>query len=151
MAIDLKQNASKGFTLVELLITLTIVLVILHFSITQINHVNEEQTFEQFIDTLQRDVFAMQQYTITTREMLSLHFNNSEHYYVIYKSPLEPELIRRYYDPNIKLNFTTLENPVRFQLSGNIINPGRILATYFNDKYEIIFPLGKGRFYVQKI
>src|SRR5690554_4149837 len=122
MAINLKQNASKGFTLVELLITLTIVLVILHFSITQINHVNEEQTFEQFIDTLQRDVFAMQQYTITTREMLSLHFNNSEHYYVIYKSPLEPELIRRYYDPNIKLNFTTLENPVRFQLSGNIIN-----------------------------
>jgi len=151
MVVNLKQNASKGFTLVEMLTTLFIMLIIIHVTAIQINDVNRERTFEQFIDQFQRDVFAMQQYTITNREILSLYFNTNEHYYVIYKSPLEPEITKRSYNPNIKLNFTTLDNPIRFQLSGSIINPGKILVSYDKEKYEIVFPLGKGRFYVKEI
>ncbi|MGM8214106.1 competence type IV pilus minor pilin ComGD [Bacillaceae bacterium W0354] len=144
------ENRYRGFTLIEMLIVLTIVLIIIHGTTIIFNNAGKQLTFDQFIESFEKDIFMIQQHTLTTREMLSLYFNTRENYYVIYDSMLNPELIRRDYDPSIKITFDTLHNPIRFKPSGNILNPGTMFIKYHDDNYEIKFPFGKGRFYVSK-
>lgn len=138
----------RGFTLIEVLIVLTIVIFIISFSTIRMTHISEQKNLEYFIDMFEKDIFLMQQLAISNNIIYSLQFNTKDNYYFIYDSPLNPPVLKRTFDSNINISFLTLSNPIRYQPSGNIMNPGTIKVSYNNKSKQIIFPFGKGRFYV---
>ncbi|GEL77342.1 competence type IV pilus minor pilin ComGD [Tenuibacillus multivorans] len=144
-------NKQAGFTVIEMLIVLTIILMITTFSMNQMVKSTTNDPLEDFLEQLEKDIFMMQQQAMTKQKQLSLLFHLNEHYYMIYDSPLNPAILKRDYDHRLQLDLTSINNPLHYRSSGVPINPGSFILTYNEKHYKVTFPFGKGRFYVTEL
>ncbi|TFB23812.1 type II secretion system protein [Filobacillus milosensis] len=141
----------KGYTLIEMLIVLMIVMMITTISIIFFKVDQPEDPVKQFLDSFEKDIFFMQQYSVTNQKSLSLIFNRSENYYYITDIQGNTKLIIRHYNPQIKVDLYSFSVPFRYNTTGLPLNPGSFFVIYKNKAYKVIFPFGKGRFYVNEL
>ncbi|WP_188206151.1 competence type IV pilus minor pilin ComGD [Alkalibacillus aidingensis] len=142
---------SKGFTLVEVLIVLSIVTTITYFSLNMFQEIQNKRTINQFFATFEQDIFYIQQYTLLNQSRLTLTFQPHSHGYRIYDNPLMPAHIVRQFDDTIIFHTTDLNHKIRFNTTGNISQPGSFEVIIHNQTYRITFPFGKGRYYVTQL
>ncbi|GAA0457884.1 competence type IV pilus minor pilin ComGD [Alkalibacillus silvisoli] len=147
----IKNNFNnQGFTLIEILLVLSIVLLITHFSWNAIKLIDQNRAENQFFETFEQDVFYIQQYTLLHQRRLTLLFNSSNSGYIIYENPFNPPLVERKFDENIRLNTSAINNRIVFNTTGSITRPGSFRLIIDENEFLITFPFGKGRYYVTK-
>ncbi|MEH7380010.1 competence type IV pilus minor pilin ComGD [Bacillus sp. JJ1533] len=144
------QVNEKGFTLIEALIVLSIVIMISSISLLQLRPLHESKKIDQFLEQLQNDIFFCQQYAISHSEPTSLFFNPSGPSYRIVEEDSYEQIFMRKMDPAIQIQLSTLGLKLTFTSSGNIQRAGEIRFKYKGSTYTVTFLLGKGRFYVSK-
>jgi len=143
------QKNSDGFTLVELLVVLSIIMLLLVFPIIQVRKIEEEQKLILFLQMLQNDIFLAQRNAAVHQLPTRIIFSNG--CYVIEDNLLNPPILKRTFDTELTITYLSLKAPLRFNQDGNISSSGTISITYKNSKYIVTFYLGSGRFtYVKK-
>ncbi|MGP4065095.1 competence type IV pilus minor pilin ComGD [Oceanobacillus sp. M65] len=134
-----------GFTLIEMLMVLGIIstLVLLAFPL-QFN-VLKEQEEKQFLKTLASDVSYIQQRSTLTSGMNRITFNENSYRITVDGRPS----MNRAYPEGLTIDTRTDRN-ITFNYNGNIKNPRTLYLVSSLNSYRMVFPFGKGRFYLEK-
>lgn len=139
-------QTERGFTLIETLFALSILSLLLLLIPKHQMEYMEKLENQQFFETLEMDVLYLQN-TMGTQEIVipyilkfspdsySILINNNTH-------------IKREFPPSVALTNPYLKE-ITFSMGGVIKNPQAILMDVGGEPYRIVFPFGKGRFYVE--
>ncbi|WP_077596507.1 competence type IV pilus minor pilin ComGD [Oceanobacillus kimchii] len=139
--------SKNGFTLIEVLFSLAILMVIITFfapsQMTQLNQLKEKQFFE----LLKYDVLYIQSRSrMYENERVLIRFYADE--YRIIEGLNTNEV--RPYPAGLSID-TFGKREIYFNSNGTVIQPRTISVYGINKTYQLIFPLGKGRFYIAEI
>lgn len=134
----------KGFTLIEMLLVLSIVMVFLVFPTIQTEKIENSQKVKLFIQMFQNDIFLAQKNATISQIPTTIQFYKDK--YEVYDNFLNPSIVTRPFDKGIKITFLSLTPPLRFNSDGNISNSGKISISYKGIEYIVTFYLGSGRF-----
>lgn len=136
-----------GFTLIEVLIVLSILGALL-LLITPLNNLFlEKQREKQFLREFSSDMLLMQTQSRTTLRKVRFHYSEENQRYKINKGTTN--LVERDIPPGWRFQMRTYD--IKFSYSGAISKPGHIMLKTNNNTYKIVFSLGKGRFRIEKI
>jgi|SRR5690625_306889 len=142
----LNNKEERGFTLVELLLTLVVLTVFLSLVLMPLNDVFKKVQVDQFFAIFEADVFHTQANVLNTVHTNRVIFDSGFYSVVgdggkrIYVREIPP--------------FITIANRdfrIQFNINGTIIQPRTYRIYVEDDTYAIVFPLGKGRYYVEKV
>lgn len=139
------MKSERGFTLIELLFTLTVVAFIISLSVPFLIATFEKQKEKQFFTLLKQDILLLQNSTFRTSDYNRIFFR-IDHYQIIFDSNKYESIIRQYPQHTSLMGNTTILN---FKKDGTVIDPRTItLRSKYGNK-DLVFPFGKGRFYVK--
>jgi competence protein ComGD len=141
----------NGFTLIEMLVILSIVMTMISFSFFHLRGLYERKVIEQFLVQLQEDIWLAQQFAIAHSKSVELSFYENEDYYDVRESGLRSLIIKRTIMSEISIRILTITNPIKFNSSGNINGSGAMYVMYNNQTYKITFLLGRGRFRIEQL
>lgn len=145
-------RGQDGFTFLESLLVLSIVTVIISISIVKLSPVKERQIMTHFIQQLRDDLLYAQQYAMSSNQSVRVIFFPSDYYYRIVGTKTPTELVNRKYDPAIEIRSWTIGNTITFTRTGTISSSGTYAISYKGrERYSLVFQIGFGRFYVQKL
>lgn len=141
------MSKKNGFTLLELLIVLSIwsVLILLVTPIAYAT-INSQQE-EPFFELLEYDFLYMQRLSTLTKDKVDFRVRGN--HYVITKDSGAKEILKREIPAGWKINMRTLLS-ISFDENGRVRQPITIIITTKHSEYNLVFPLGKGRYYVVK-
>lgn len=142
------NDAKNGFSLIELLVVLSILSIILFIAVPFSYSFIERQQTKHFLNTLESDVFYVQNQSFATLQTARLTFR--EDHYIVFvhlDGDIKPKI--RPYPKNIQVNFHQ-DNRITFSNNGHYRTPHTISMIVSGEKYQLIFPLGKGRYYIEK-
>lgn len=143
-----RLKSNRGFTLLEVIFTLSMLSIIVSLSAPIIFSILDSQSEKQFFDLLFSDLLLIQ---------IASHGVNSGKAYVEFEDySYTVHVDKNGYKRKIKRSYPSgwkkderLFDEISFK-NGTIRKPGTILIQSENTDYRIIFPLGKGRGYVDK-
>lgn len=142
------KTCEVGFTLIEQLMSLTIltilILMILPMTFTRMDDVEEQQFFK----ILSNDILYVQNMAINHPSLRTRLRFHQTHYEVLTGYIVEKSF-RRPIPDGWKISSNYLSE-IAFSKTGTIRQAGTITITTSNNKYDLIFPLGKGREYIVK-
>lgn len=105
----------------------------------------KKQQTKNFFNIFDTDILYIQNEAFGSRENVRILFESDR--YIVQNFHTGEELIRPF--PN-HLTYALGNNRISFNYNGTIINPGTH-RFYENDKvYQVVFPLGKGRHYIEE-
>ncbi|MFC0269981.1 competence type IV pilus minor pilin ComGD [Metabacillus herbersteinensis] len=145
------QHHNKGFTLLETLLVLTIVSVMSFVLIFNVSGMQKKKVISTFFEQFEKDYFYAQQHAIVHQRVIYIIFDVSNTTYVIQKGAFDGTLVSRTYPSTLNLQLGTLGNRIAIHPSGSIQKSGTMRIDYHDEKYEVIFYLGKGRFRVKQL
>lgn len=136
----------NGFTLIELLLVLSIfsflTLLAVPLQLTSLNKQEEKQFIELFKD----DVLLIQnQASLNSKNRMYIRFFD-DHYKILQGT--KPAFSERDF-PN-GWNLVGTNRVLEFSETGTIIQPRTIVIYSEDERIAFIFPLGKGRFHLEK-
>lgn len=135
---------SFGFTFVEMLLVLSIMILLLILPINQVRKIEDDQKLTLFIQMLQNDIFLAQRNANIKQIPTRIIFYQNK--YEMEDNLLNSPVVIRKFDKSINITFLTLKPPLRFNSDGNISSSGTISIKYKNAEYIVTFYLGSGRF-----
>lgn len=137
-------NEQAGFTLIELLFVLMIVSLLSFLAVPAVYRAYQEQQIEQFFQLMESDVLFAQNRALEATGQVKVLFNE-DHYRIMIEMK---EMDKREYPEHLTFRAVSTTN-VRYNRNGTIQNP---LTLSFYDQQDkrikVVFPFGKGRFYV---
>ncbi|WP_270179256.1 competence type IV pilus minor pilin ComGD [Alkalihalobacillus sp. CinArs1] len=149
MRVHRDQLSCSGYTLIEILIVLSVFSILLGMVILQITPTQTASSTRQFLEKLQSDIRYTQQLAYSTGKPHRLSIAPSSHTYTIInnaanvvKSVKLPE--------NITIHQGTLGHQIIYVGSGNIQKAGTLLISDGKEEYKLVVQLGAGRFYIEK-
>ena len=145
-----QTDNEAGFTLIEMLIVLSIVSLILSIMFIDYSSRSDEQSFDTWYQQFELDLLYSQKYTMVTRQVLRLSINRDSNSYSLRNDGSSPALITRKIPEDWDVRVTTVRNPISFTRYGQIVGPGKISVRTRNASYSITFPFGKSRSYYVK-
>jgi competence protein ComGD len=146
-----KVARDQGFTLIEMLLVLAAIGVLMAVSLPSLNRVAEQKTEMYIITQLRDDLLYAQQYAMTYKTSVAVMFAENRPEYRITEIKSGKMILKRSIPGQWKFQLTTLAMPLIFLENGNINKAGSLLLKSKDRTYKIVFLLGKGRFYVQKV
>ncbi|SET62112.1 competence protein ComGD [Salinibacillus kushneri] len=144
------KQKKAGFTLIEMLIVLTIFMFLLLITAPLNSTIKNDLETQQFFSLFEQDILWMQNQSITNNEIYRLRFMPESHTYEIRQKGVGNLKIKREYSSFIDIELGTFQLPFSFYHSGTPNQPGSFYVHTQNETYVITFPFGKGRFYVTK-
>jgi competence protein ComGD len=148
----LQQNRHhNGFTLLEVLVVLAIVHAMIFVVVVKIEPLMQYYRLHWFVKQLETDIFYAQEAAIARGQTVSLRFSPDKNEYFVIAGSISSPLFTRSYDSRIHLWFATLGSQIKFLSNGNISKSGTFFISSGSLTYEMVFMLGKGRFYVEKL
>lgn len=144
----MKRHREMGFTLLETMMVLAGFFLLISLSFLLIRPQTETLETKQFFSQLQADLFYAQQYAITKQVMVAMQFEPEDSYYFIMERPGSAKILERTYSENIRAMEGTTKLLLQFRSNGNISSPGTIIFYIGDKRYQLIFQLGRGRFYL---
>lgn len=142
----------NGFTLIELLIVLMIVSTLTIIVIPRLDHLKKAKEEAHMLEQLTDDLLYAQAYALTHKQSVVVVFYNAQgRYRMTERYTLGPVLLDRTLPNPWKIELATLQNPLTFLANGNVNKSGTVLLKNGKTTYKLVFLLGKGRFYVQKL
>lgn len=142
------NSNEKGFTLLEMLVVLAILFIIV-FCIFPLNFSLQEKIQEDhFLNILKRDLYYGHTYAITNQKNVTFMYRWEENSYDlrVHNQPI----LKRKLPEEISFRPSQDMNRFSFHPNGNISNFGTLTFYVGNNKYKVIFTIGKGRFRIEK-
>ncbi len=146
--IKLTDTDDSGFTLLEMLLVITLFTTIMTITVPINERVKESIATRDFFETFESDMLFMQNLSITKQTPLKLNIFPHDHFYEIREGGLGKLLFKRHYSSTIHIVLGTFHMPFSFNVSGTPIQPGSFTIHIKNKTYKLTFPFGKGRYYV---
>lgn len=138
---------NQGFTLLEVLFVLGVWSLLILLSVPLLFKNIDHQVEKQFFDTLESDILLVQTMSHgKPTDQSSITFN--EDAYVVRTFAEHEQVMTRSYPDGWKTDGRSFKK-LSFK-NGTIRKPGTILLQSDKFDYRLIFPLGKGRGYVEK-
>lgn len=144
---------SKGYSLLESMLVLSLVSIILSVTILNLSVTNKNKIAEQFSEQLSNDLLFAQQYAISTKTSVHITFIPKNNYYRIRQGTIQiNEMVYREYHRDVRVDTRTMGERLTYNGNGSINKAGAI-GIYVDEMetYRYVFTLGKGRFYVEKL
>ncbi|MFC0522629.1 competence type IV pilus minor pilin ComGD [Pontibacillus salicampi] len=145
-----KQDKSSGFTFLEMLIVLAIMGVLLTISIPMTNRLQTSYKERMFLEQFKADVLLTQQQSMTTGDHYRIILYEQERYYRLYSENNHQLIQENHLPEDWILQSYTIDRKIQFDSNGRIRSPGTLFLRTPQSTYRIIFPLGKGRYYVKE-
>ncbi|MFD2759407.1 competence type IV pilus minor pilin ComGD [Lentibacillus juripiscarius] len=136
----------NGFTLVEMLLVLSIWSVLILLTVPVQLSLLEKKTEKQFFETLEMDLLYTQSLSYNSKAGYWLTFPNDGHYQI--KKGFFT-ILERSVPEGWEIDKRTLPK-ISFNHKGTIISPGTFSIQTASSTYNIVCPLGKGRCYIDK-
>ncbi|GEK31651.1 competence protein ComG [Kurthia zopfii] len=144
------RSKESGFTLVEMLLVLTIVMVISITIFSQGSKAFQEREAEHFYDLLVRDTLYLQSLSLKNKEKTVIEFNERRSIYIAKFRESNKLIFQREMPQNLKiLNHSTM-NRVGFNERGNASYVGKIVFEIKGNQKELFVYLGAGRVYLNE-
>ncbi|MFD1206375.1 MULTISPECIES: competence type IV pilus minor pilin ComGD [Sporosarcina] len=144
MEIRTDKFREKGFTLLELLLVLSIVsiliLLIIPFGDRWIREQSEDEAIAVFISS----VHQMQAYSIANEAHTTIKFRNSGKSYSLY-APNTTEIATIDFPPSMRFVSSSSLNEVAFHPNGHILKTGSIVFRTSRGDVRLAFQLEHGR------
>ncbi|MFC4320746.1 competence type IV pilus minor pilin ComGD [Litchfieldia salsa] len=147
----MNNKDQKGFTLIEILIVISILVMITTIPTLRLSPSYQQKVIDQFFDQLTDDLLLSQQYALSHSDTVKVYFYSSSSSYRAILVESNTEIISRNYDENITINPNTLGSILVIRSNGNVNKAGTMQVIYGQEKYNVVFQLGRGRFYVIKV
>ncbi|MFC3039055.1 competence type IV pilus minor pilin ComGD [Virgibacillus xinjiangensis] len=138
-----QPQLNKGFTLLELQISLGIIAILLFLSVPVSLSLLEQQREKEFLETFEHDVLYIQHLASSTLNNVRITFQ-SDKYTIFYESKA---IEVREYPPGVRMAPSSFRY-LSFTKTGSIRQAGQILITTPSHHYSAVFPPGKGRFHL---
>lgn len=140
----------KGFTLIEILIIMSIMIIsfpiITHHAYVSFQH----QQFNLFINELKSMLYDAQVAAIASGRSTSVIINKSDHRLFWIKGVGE-QVESVIYAKSIDTHCGTNGCIISFTSQGRIRKPGTIIFLLGEERYKLVLLVGEGRFYVEKL
>src|SRR5690625_3068594 len=137
----------NGFTLIEMLFSIIILGLLSFIVVPSIFKSIERQEIKQFFNVLESDIFYIQNQAIGTRKYFRITFD--ENYYIVVDDSKNNNEIKRYYPKHFTQKIK-IKNIITFTNDGTVSRSAKVLFTHRDTTYKLVFPLGKGRYYVEE-
>lgn len=135
-------EAILSLTFLSILLLLTVPLSFkLHDSIQQ----------RYFFNELEQDILWLQKRSITEQDIDYLTIDVPKHRYYVSDTMSSGFKKVKHFPSSWKIDTRTFQNPLYFTYLGQNRFPGTFSITTTMGTYKFIFPLGKGRFYIEKV
>ncbi|MCE4047064.1 MULTISPECIES: competence type IV pilus minor pilin ComGD [Bacillaceae] len=146
----MKINSQSGFTLLEMLAVLSIVLVLLAVTPILLKPQSELLQERTFFTQLQTDLFYAQNYALAHQKTVYVQINPADKRYYIRGDLKTGRIVDRIYHDSIKINEDAV--PIYFTItpSGNVSKFASYRISIGSKKYLFTIQIGRGRFYVKK-
>lgn len=135
----------SGFTLVEMLLVLLLVIVLSSLAISYGQKGIKEQEMTHFFNQLNSDALLLQQYAIKEKKKMDLEFSMKEHYYVLKYRDSQKIIYKRVMPKSVKMGVGSTLYKIGFNEKGNASYVGRLIVLYIGGKKEVSVYLGSGR------
>ncbi|PYZ98608.1 hypothetical protein CR205_08510 [Alteribacter lacisalsi] len=139
----------KGYTLIEMLIVLSLLSVLLLIAIPKLIP-PEVLESEQFLTTLKSDLYNSQIRALATQTPVQIIFDNINHKYIIRQDLTV--IAENHFPAHLRFEARSLgTHDLRFMSNGNIQRSGSFVFSYERGGgYRVVFPFIRGRFYVEE-
>ncbi|WP_099158495.1 competence type IV pilus minor pilin ComGD [Virgibacillus ndiopensis] len=142
--------SKNGFTLLEVIFALSIWGLFILLSAPIMFSTLDKQQEKQFFNTFEFDLLYMQNISYTTTDYIRLTFKLDNNTYEITKGNSSEVLVKRTIPSDWIVQKRTMTKPIAFNSNGTIKQSGSLYIQTKLSKYRIVFPLGKGRCYIEK-
>lgn len=142
------MRKESGFTIVELLIVLSILSTLLVIGTTFHIKTYQNYQFNRWYQIFESDLLFMQQLSITSMGNVYMLIKPSSHTYEIKHGGLGEIVIKRPIPDAWEIKLHTLSMPLSFSNNGTVKLPGKVQIISGTTRYDITFPFGKGRSYL---
>ncbi|MEN2464971.1 competence type IV pilus minor pilin ComGD [Ornithinibacillus sp. JPR2-1] len=139
------NDKQLGFSLLETLVALAILAIILSISVPVSHALLGKLTEEKILAQFQYDVLFLQNQSMVTNDYLRIKLEKNS--YTLIGDSIEP--IERKLPNGWSIDQRTLQS-ISFNENGTIRYAGTIQISSPTNSYIIVFPIGKGRGYIEK-
>lgn len=141
---------SHGYTLIEVTIVLFIITLVGSVTVSSFVSMSDEKVAKDFLKIVESDLLFAQQYALSHGGKVELLIDTEGRKY-LFRHHFSP-IMTRHYDEGILFERGTLHfQEVAFLANGNVQKGGTILVTINEQLYRIVFLLGRGRFYIERV
>ena len=138
-----KIKLEDGFTMLEVLIVMSVLTVLLSFSVIKLQPIWETMQKKMFITKLQADLYYAHSYAMNRKESVTVSFPRGNNEYQAISS--KELLFKRQIPSPIILAATNL-NSIVITAEGNVSNFGSMTFQMNDRKITMTFYIGRGRF-----
>ena len=140
----------SGFTLIEVVLVMSIMLITMPLIYQRASVLREHQTIKHFELELENLIYLAQITAIAEEKIVTLHFDN-ERRFVTVQTDLFHEIDHLSYPNDVTVKAGTHSLTIQFNYKGSIDQAGTIMVLSPHYTYKFTFLLGQGRFYVDAI
>ena len=138
-------KSERGFTLVEMLIVLFIVMCLSAIVVKYSVKAEETRELERFFTQIQLDLQYIQTYSMHQREYISMKFESSSKRYII-KKDFYTELYERPFPKGVEVILSTSSiYTIMYNYNGNVMTPGAVYFKTPQGTKKVVITLGRGR------
>jgi competence protein ComGD len=146
------DHNEKGYTMIELLMVLSILVVMTGVVVINMVPMKDSREIKQFIQLLTSDLHYAQQYALTEQIKVQIKFNNASKQYTLETDSRNKGKIKTIQFPEgVYFEELTSSLELEYGVNGTIQKGGTMLLRTKKETYKIVFLLGKGRFYIEKL
>ncbi|ASK63205.1 hypothetical protein CFK37_14135 [Virgibacillus phasianinus] len=146
------MDNKNGFTLIEVIFVLGALAILLVLSAPIKFAVLDTQKEQQFLTAFENDLLYMQSISYLSKDKVGLEIHADYYKIVVTKNYKVKDIFQRSIPNDWKFDLLTIQdNFISFNSSGTIRQPGTIRLRTNKSMYKIVFPLGKGRCYIEKL
>jgi competence protein ComGD len=142
------KHKEGGFTLLEMMLVLTVFMVCLGAALIPLLNITDEVNDQQFFNQLERDLFEAQSYALLNNVHVNVQFYESgQHKYIISTYEFNRHILA---ERNIPAHFIPVRGSmmdIMFQKSGMTNRFGTVYFKSEEKRVRLIFLIGRGRFY----
>ncbi|MFT8871040.1 MAG: type II secretion system protein [Sporolactobacillus sp.] len=137
-----------GFTLIELMIVLSIACLLIPFSFFTLIHAANAQTMKNFANELSQMIADAQMSALTDNQTTLIIFDMADHSYAVSQNMHTTH--RASFDSRIDITTNTGKLWIGITSKGAFMNPGTFLFQLGNIRYKLVMQIGQGRFSIDK-
>lgn len=141
-------GSEHGFTLIEMLIVVSIVCLITPLVFLNSSRTSDEQKIRHFIEEMDSTISEAQIESMSALSTVRIVFNNQAHYYQLIRAG---KLIMRDMDPHIEIYSSNGNSEITINAAGKFTQSKTLICLLGKIQYRIVLLLGQGRHYYEKI
>ncbi|MDD9150782.1 MULTISPECIES: prepilin-type N-terminal cleavage/methylation domain-containing protein [unclassified Sporolactobacillus] len=136
-----------GFTVLELLIVVSIACILAPVSFLTFSRLSDAQSMRQFVEDVRDTISEAQMEAIAESTPITIIFNTDQHFFLVSK---RNETLKKAMDPRIRLYSNVNKSYILISRIGSFSQPGTYTFTMNTIRYNLVLLLGQGRFYIDK-